>query len=75
MLVLCQQIWRTQQWPKDWKRTIYIPIPKKGSAKDCSHYRTIALIPQASKIILKILQARIKQYMEHELPDVQAGFR
>ena len=59
MLVLCQQIWRTQQWPKDWKRTIYIPIRKKGSAKDCSNYRTIALIPHASKIILKILQARI----------------
>ncbi|CAF4838330.1 unnamed protein product [Rotaria sp. Silwood2] len=75
MLALCQQIWRTQQWPKDWKRTIYIPIPKKGSAKDCSNYRTIALIPHASKIILKILQARIQQYMERELPAVQAGFR
>ena len=75
MLALCQQIWKTQQWPKDWKRTIYIPIPKKGSAKDCSDYRTIALIPHASKIILKILQARIQQYMERELPDVQAGFR
>ena len=72
MLVLCQQIWRTQQWLKDWKRTIYIPIPKKGSAKDCSNYRTIAHIPQASKIILKILQTRIQQYMERELPDVQA---
>ena len=75
MLALCQQIWRTQQWPKDWKRTIYIPIPKKGSAKDCSNYRTIALIPNANKIILKILQARIQHYMERELPDVQAGFR
>ena len=75
MLALCQQIWRTQQWPEDWKRTFYIPIPKKGSAKDCSNYRTIALIPHASKIILKILQTRIKQYMERELPDVQAVFR
>ena len=75
MLALCQQIWKTQQWPKDWKRTIYIPIPKKGSAKDCSDYRTIALIPHVSKIILKILQARIQQYMERELPNVQAEFR
>ncbi|CAF3749273.1 unnamed protein product [Rotaria sp. Silwood1] len=75
MLALCQQIWRTQQWPKGWQRTIYIPTPKKGSAKDCSNYRTIALIPHASIIILKILQPRIQQYMERKLPDVQAEFR
>ena len=72
---LCQQIWKTQQWPKDWKRSVFIPIPKKGNAKECSNYRTIALISQASKVMLKILQARLKQHVNRELPDVQAGFR
>ena len=70
---ICQQIWKTQQWPQDWKRSVFIPIPKKGNAKECSNYRTIALISQASKVMLKILQARLRQY--HELPDIQAGFR
>ena len=72
---ICQQIWKTQQWPQDWKRAVFIPIPKKGNAKECSNYCTIALISQASKVMLKILQARLQQYMNHELPDVQAGFR
>ena len=72
---ICQQIWKTQQWPQDWKRSVFIPIPKKGSAKECSNYRTIALISHASKVMLKILQARLQQYVNHELPDVQAGFR
>ena len=71
----CQQIWKTQQWPPDWKRSVFIPIPKKGNAKECSNYCTIALISHASKVMLKILQARLQQYMNHELPDVQAGFR
>ena len=71
----CQQIWRTQQWPQDWKSSEFIPIPKKGNAKECSNYRTIALISHASKVMLKILQARLQQYMNRELPDVQAGFR
>ena len=71
---ICQQIWKTQQWPQDWKRSAFIPIPKKGNAKECSHYLTIALISQTSKVILKILQARLQQYMNRELPDVQAGF-
>ena len=71
----CQQIWKTQQWPQDWKRSVFIPIPKKGNAKECSNYRTIALISHASKVMLKILQARLQQYMNRELPDVQAGFR
>ena len=70
-----QQIWKTQQWPWDWKRSVFIPIPKKGNAKECSNYRTIALILLASKVMLKILQARLQQYMNCELPDVQAGFR
>src|SRR5574337_761341 len=70
-----QQSWRTQQWPQDWKRLVFIPIPKKGNAKDCSNYRTIALISHASKVVLKILQARLQQYVKRELPDVQAGFR
>ena len=65
----------TQQWPQDWKRSVFIPIPKKGNAKECSHYRTIALISPASKVMLKILQARLQKYVNHELPDVQAGFR
>ena len=72
---ICQQIWKTQQWPQDWKRSVFIPIPKKGNAKECSNYRPIALISHASKVMLKILQARLQQYVNHELPDVQAGFR
>ena len=72
---ICQQIWKTQQWPQDWKRSVFIPIPKKGNAKECSNYRTIVLISCASKVMLKILQARLQQYVNHELPDVQAGFR
>ena len=72
---ICQQIWSTQQWPQHWKRSVFIPIPKKGNAKECSHYRTVALISHASKLMLKILQARLQQYVNHELPDVQAGFR
>ena len=70
-----QQIWKTQHWPQDWKMSVSIPIPKKGNAKECSNYCTIALISHASKVILKILQARLQQYMNCELPDVQAGFR
>jgi len=70
-----QQIWKTHQWPQDWKRSVYIPIPKKGNAKECSNYCTIALISHASKAMLKIFQARLQQYVNHELPDVQAGFR
>ena len=73
--LLCQQTWKPQQWPQDWKRSVFIPIPKKGNAKECSHYHTIALISHASKVMLKILQARLQQYMNHELPDVQAEFR
>ena len=72
---ICQQIWKTQQWPQDWKRSVFIPIPKKSNAKECSNYCTIALISQASKVMLKILQARLQQYVNHELPDVQAGLR
>ena len=72
---ICQQIWKTQQWPWDWKRSVFIPIAKKGNAKECSNYCTIALISHASKVMLKILQARLQQYMNFELPDVQAGFR
>ena len=72
---ICQQIWKIQQWPQDWKRSVFIPISKKGNAKECSNYRTIALISHTSKVMLKILQARIQQYMNCELPDVQAGFR
>ena len=72
---ICQQIWRTQQWPQDWKRSVFIPIPKKGNAKECSNYRTIALISHTSKAMIKILQARLLQYMNCELPDAQAGFR
>ena len=72
---ICQQIWKTQQWPQDWKRSVFIPIPKKGNTKECSNYCTIALIPHASKVMLKILQARIQQYVNRELPDVQDGFR
>ena len=72
---ICQQIWKTQQWPQDWKRSVFIPIPKKGNAKECSNYFMIALISHASKVMLKILQARLQQYVNRELPDVQAGFR
>ena len=72
---ICQQIWKTQQWPQDWKRSVFIPIPKKGNAKECSNYHTIALISHASKVMLKILQARLQQYVNQELPDIQAGFR
>ena len=72
---ICQQVFKTQQWPRDWKRSVFIPIPKKGNAKECSNYCTIALISQASKVMLKILQARLQQYVNRELPAVQAGFR
>ena len=71
----CQQIWKTQQWPQDWKRSVFIPIPKKGSAKECSNYCTIVLISHDSKVTLKILQARLHQYVNRELPYVQSGFR
>ena len=71
---ICQQIWKTQQWPQAWKRLVFIPIPKKGKAKECSNYSTTALISHASKVTLKIYQARLQQYVNHELPDVQAGF-
>ena len=72
---ICQQIWKTQQWLQNWKRSVFIPIPKKGKAKECSNCHTIALISHASKVMLKILQARIQQYVNHEHPDAQAGFR
>ena len=72
---ICQQIWKTQQWPQNWKRSVFIPIPKKVNAKEYSNYCTISLISHASKIILKILQSRLQQYVNHELPDVQASFR
>ena len=72
---ICQQIWKTQQWPQDWKWSVFILIPKKGNAKQCSKYHTIALISHASKVMLKILQARLQQYMNRELPDVQAAFK
>ena len=72
---ICQQIRKTQQWPQDWKRSVFIPISKKGKAKECSNYCTIALISHASKVMLKILQARLQHYVNFELPDVQGGFR
>ena len=72
---ICQQIWKTQQWPQDQKRSVFVPVPKKSNAKECSNYNTIALISHASKVMLKILQARLQQYVNWELPDVQAGFR
>ena len=75
LLSICQQIWKTQQWPQDWKRSIFIPIAKKGNTKECSNYCTIVLISHASKVMLKILQARLQQYVNRELPDVQAEFR
>ena len=72
---ICQQIWKTQQRPQDWKRAVFIPIPKKGNAKECSNYCTIALISHTSKVMLKILPSRLQQYVSRELPDVQSGFR
>ena len=72
---ICQQILKTWQWPQDWKRSVFIPIPKKGNAKECSNYCTVAFMSHASKVTLKILQTRLQQYVNHELPDVQAGFR
>ena len=72
---ICQQIWKTQQWPQDWKRSVFIPIPKKGNAKECSNYLTIALISHTSEVMLKILQVRLQQYVNCELSDVQVGFR
>ena len=72
---ICQQIWKTQQWPQDWKRSVFIPVPKKGNAKECSNYHTIALISNANIVMLKILHIRLQQYVNRELPDVQAGFR
>ena len=72
---ICQEIWKTQRWPQDWKRSVFIPIPKKGNAKEYSNYHTIELISYASKVMLKILQARLQQDMNQELPDIQAGFR
>ena len=75
LLSICQQIWKTQQRSQDGKRSVFIPIPKKGNAKECSNYCTVALISHVSKVMLKILQARPQQYMSHEVPDVQAGFR
>ena len=73
--LICQQIWKTQQWPQDWKRSVFIPTPKKGNTKECSSYCTIALISHDIKIMLEILQARLQQYVNQELPDVQAGYR
>ena len=72
---ICQQIWKTQQWPQDWKRSVLIPVSKKGNAKECSNFCTTAFISHASKVMLKVLQARLQQYVNHELPDIQAGFR
>ena len=72
---ICQQIWKTQQWPQNWKKSVFIPIPKKGNAKECSNFHTIVLISHSSKVMLKILQARLKQYMNREIPYVQAVFR
>ena len=72
---ICQQIWKSQQWSQNWKRPVFIPIPKKGNVKECSNYHTVSLISHTSKVMLKILQARLQQYVKHELPDVQAGFR
>ena len=72
---ICQQIWKTQQWPQEWKRSVFIPVPKKGNPKECSNYHTVTLISHASKVMVKIHQARLQQYMNHEFPNVQAGFR
>ena len=71
---ICQQIWKTQEWPQDWKRSVFIPVPKKGNAKECSNYRTIALISYANEVMFNILHTSLQKYMNHELPDVQAGF-
>ena len=71
---ICQQLWKTQLWPQDWKRSVFIPIPKKGNAKECSNYCIVTLISHASKVVLKILQARLQQYVNHKIPDVQTGF-
>ena len=73
--MICQQIWKTQQWPQDWKGSVFIPVPKKGNAKEGSNYHTVEVISHSSKVIFKILQARLQQYMSWELPDIQAGFR
>ena len=75
LLSICQQIWKTQQWPQAWQRSIFIPDPKKGNAKECSNYYTIALISHTSKVMLKIFQAKLQQYVNCEIPDLQAGFR
>ena len=75
LYTICQQIWKTQQWLQDWKRSVFIPVPKKGNAKECSNYCTVAFISHASKAMLKILQPRLQQYVNHELPGVQAEFR
>ena len=72
---ICQQIWKTQWWPQDWQRSVFMPVPKKGNAKECSNYHTIAFISHTNKVMLKILQARLQQYVNQELPDIQAGFR
>ena len=72
---ICQQIWKTQEWPQDWKRSVFIPVPKKGNAKECSNYCTIALLSYANEVMFNILHTRLQQYMNHELPDVKAGFR
>src|SRR5574340_309748 len=72
---ICQQIWKTQQWPQDWKRSVFIPLTKKGNSKECSNYHTIVLISHTNKVMLKILQARLQQFVNRELPDVQAGFK
>ena len=72
---ICQQIWKTEPWPHNWKRSVFIPIPRKGNAKECSNNSTIALISHASNVMLKILQARLQQYVNCEIPDVQSGFR
>ena len=72
---ICQQSWKTQQWPQDWKRSVFISIPKKGNAKECSNYHTIVLVPHINKVMLKILQGRFQQYMNSELPDIRPGFR
>ena len=73
LYTMCQQIWKTLQWPQDWKRSVFTPIPKKGNDKECSNHHTIGLISHASKVMLKILQARLQQYVDHELSDVQTG--
>ena len=72
---ICQQIWKSQKWPQDWKMSVFIPVPKKGNAKECSNYCTTVLISLTSKVMLKILQAMLQQYVNHELSDIQAGFR